>query len=145
MVAARLKAVSLLARTVIWRTDPMFVNGSVTLDGTLSLQVNPDISGSDTELIATGNVTEGGLLDVTATNGDPFTAGEMYNLISANSFFDVFTSIELPTLGAGLTWNLTQSNNDLLLSVANLPEPAPLALIAIGGMGLLLRGRKKKA
>jgi len=122
---------------------PMYVSGSVALDGTLSLQVDPDVSGMNDELIATGSVTEGGTLDVTSTNGDPFTGGEVYTLINANSFFDVFANIELPTLGPGQSWLVTQTSNELNIAVET-PEPASLGLIALGAMSLLMRGRKKK-
>jgi uncharacterized repeat protein (TIGR03803 family)/autotransporter-associated beta strand protein len=100
---------------------PLTVNGVVTLGGTFSAQVDPDISGSNDQLITgnSGNVVLGGALNVTASNSDPFTAGSSYTLISAAGGIQngpgvqtVFSSVSLPALNPGLSWDTTLLNDN---------------------------------
>jgi len=132
----------------------MNVTGNVVLSGTLALQIDDtsaptilDTSGglANDELIATGSLTEGGTLDVTYA-GDmnvALTSGDSFQLISAGSFFDVFAQIDLPELNSGLQWNTSQLATKGIISV--IPEPGSLAILGMGAVGMMLRGRRRNA
>jgi autotransporter-associated beta strand protein len=118
---------------------PLTVNGVVTLGGTFSAQVDPTNSESppNDQLAVTGgsnNVILGGALNVTTAPGT-LANGDSYTLISAagtdgiedgSGIQAAFSSVSLPTLNAGLSWNTTLMNdnpaeyqNNYTISVTN--------------------------
>ncbi|HTV49326.1 MAG TPA: autotransporter-associated beta strand repeat-containing protein [Phycisphaerae bacterium] len=95
---------------------PLTVTGNVNLDGTFSAQVDPDNNESppNDQLVTSnsGTVSLGGTLTVTPSNSDPLTNGESYTLISATGGITggAFSTVNLPTLNSGLTWDTTLMN-----------------------------------
>jgi len=91
------------------------VNGSVTLNGNFSTQVDPDNDESppNDQLDSSGKVVLGGTLNVTTSNSDPLYAGDSYTLINATSGITggSFGAVNLPALNSGLSWDITMMNN----------------------------------
>jgi fibronectin-binding autotransporter adhesin len=99
------------------------VDGNVTLGGTFAAQVDPDNSENppNSELVASylGAVAIGGALTVTASNADPLTAGSSFTLISTEGGIQngpgvqtAFSSVSLPALNPGLSWDTTLLNDN---------------------------------
>jgi fibronectin-binding autotransporter adhesin len=53
-----------------------------------------------------------------------------------------FTSMDLPVLSAGLTWDLSELYTGGILSIALVPEPSRLVLVMLGFAALLVRRRR---
>lgn len=94
--------------------------GTLSFGSTLSLgsssTVNMDInktSGVDTadKAAVTGAVTYNGMLNVTAT-GDTLASGDSFTLFTGSGFSGWFSTVSLPALPTGLTWD----TNDLATS-----------------------------
>ena len=113
------------------------VSGSLTLAGIADCEIDPT-QGSGlnraADLVnATGGITYGGALNV--TYGGPasdFTNGMVFNLFDASSISGAFSSLNLPALVGGLSWQDNLSTNGTLAVV---PEPTAALL---GGLGLML-------
>jgi hypothetical protein len=117
----------------------------------LSLKLGGTSRGVSYDAIdATGDVTLGGLLDVTLADlgGGTFdpALNDKFDLIDAASFTGTdFDSFDLPTLDAGLEWDHGIVSVDgeqiyeLSVGAAEVPEPATslLLLAGMGGLGAL--------
>ena len=84
------------------------ISGTLTLSGTSAFALNKTGTTLTNDLVQglTG-VTYGGTLNVTST-GDALTAGDTFSLFNSTNYAGSFTSINLPTLGTGLTWSTSQ-------------------------------------
>ncbi|MES2924686.1 MAG: Calx-beta domain-containing protein [Verrucomicrobiota bacterium] len=84
------------------------VNNTLTLGGTAAFELNKTGATLTNDRVQglTG-VTYGGTLNITAT-GDALAAGNTFTLFNATSYSGLFTTINLPALGAGLAWNTNQ-------------------------------------
>jgi uncharacterized protein (TIGR03382 family) len=88
----------------------------------------------------TGGISYGGILNV-LYGGDAsiFTNGMIFNLFDATlGFTDSFSTINLPSLTSGLTWQ-----NDLATSGSIMVVPEPGAAL-LGGLGLLALLRRRR-
>jgi autotransporter-associated beta strand protein len=120
-------------------TSLTFFDG-ITTDGTTLIDlIAPSVA---EQLITDGLFTAGGSLQVADPNGIVFTDGQIYDLVDADSFAGSFSSVVLPTLSGGLSWD----TSSLLVdgSIAVVPEPASLLLVAAGGALTLTRSRRTR-
>jgi len=84
------------------------ISGNLTLAGTTSLRIAKSGASLSNDVIGGVNfLTQGGTLLVSAS-GDPLVAGDSFTLFSASTFSGGFSSVTLPTLLPGLTWNVSQ-------------------------------------
>jgi autotransporter-associated beta strand protein len=94
------------------------IDGDVTLDGTLTVQIDKSGASFDQDTLDTlATIIFGGTLEVTAT-GDPLANGDSFQLFEASSFEGAFESFILPSLPAGLSWNIDNLAVDGTLSVS---------------------------
>ena len=81
-------------------------------------------------------------LDIKLINGFVPHAGDHFALFSyAQAPVGNFEDFNLPALGAGLNWDVSQLHSTGLLSVTAVPEPQTWALWMVGLGGLVVRRR----
>lgn len=117
------------------------IQGNYTLDGPGTLLVelagSGGVAGTDFDFYhVTGTATLQGLLRV-LTNSD-FTpqGGETFNVLTASSIDASGLSIS-----SGYNFSILSGDNGQILQITSVPEPGTLALLILGGLGLLLRRR----
>jgi len=113
------------------------------LDNTGKLLFDLGMAGGLSDMIVTGQLTLAAnlnLADFTFTTGPTFGAGE-YTLFQTTGITGAGTVDTTPGMVGGAPVNLDTSGSNIVLNVV--PEPATLALLALGGLGLLL-GRKRR-
>jgi hypothetical protein len=70
------------------------------------------------QILATGSLALGGTLNVALINSFSPVAGNSFDLFDWGSISGTFTTLSLPSLGSGLTWNTSQLYTTGVLSVA---------------------------
>ena len=93
------------------------VSNTLTLAGTTLMQLNRTESQTCDQATGITTLNCGGTLTVTNL-GPALQAGDTFMLFSVNSFFDVFTMVNLPPLDPGLTWDTSHLYVDGSLRVA---------------------------
>jgi len=112
------------------------INNSLSLLGTVAMEVNKTGTTLASDRVqGVTNLTYSGTLAVTAT-GDALAAGDTFTLFSATSYAGSFTTLNLPTLGAGLAWNTSQLGVNGTVSVV----PATYTLTYTAGANGTLSG-----
>jgi hypothetical protein len=103
---------------------------------TLIMELGGVIPGTQYDQLVVGNhLSLGGNLDVELLYGFEPSAGDCFELIAGN-FSGQFSSIALPPLDDGLTWDTSQLYSKGALQVV--PEPGSLGILTVGAMALLL-------
>jgi hypothetical protein len=127
---------SLEPETALARQARLDVAGDLTLHATSALEI---VLGADSALDP-WQVTVGGTLtqagELVIIDDGTLGVGE-FNLFDAGAFAGDFDALVLP---AG--WTGTYSPIDGELSITAVPEPGAMSLLAIGGLGALLRRRR---
>ena len=82
-------------------------------------------------------LTCGGTLTVTAS-GDALAAGDSFQLFSATTFSGTFTSVTLPTLAGGLTWDTSRLYIDGSISLGKKPQSIAFGSLPAVAYGALL-------
>lgn len=114
--------------------------GDLTLAGTAQFELNKGFTLSSDLAVVTNALMYGGTLAVTAT-GAALGAGDTFNLFDAASFGGAFSTYQLPTLGAGLTWDTSRLLADGSLVVV--PEPGSLVLLLTASAVAVFRRRRR--
>ncbi|MBM4017213.1 MAG: PEP-CTERM sorting domain-containing protein [Planctomycetes bacterium] len=88
-----------------------------------------------------GLLALGGTLEVALADGFAPRAGDSFDLLDWGGLAGAFDAVNLPDLGDGLAWDLSGLYASGTVGVV--PEPATLALAALGAAGALLRRRRQ--
>ena len=119
-------------------------NNSLTLAGSTAMDISKSGTAFTSDLITgSTSLTLGGRLTVTAA-GDAISAGDSWDLFNATTIRGAFSSFALPTLGDGLTWNTSRLAVDGTLSVAAVPEPGTISMVALAMFGLIAYAWRKR-
>ena len=128
------------------------IDQSLTLGGTAAFDLVS--AGSSDSILVNGSnasartLTLGGALTVAAAPGFHFANGQVFDLFdwgAKTSVTGTFSSVQLPTLGSGLSWQTYGSGQAFDYSTGQIsvvPEPASLAWIGLVGTAGLLRRRR---
>jgi T5SS/PEP-CTERM-associated repeat protein len=91
---------------------------------TLVMELGGTTAGSQyDQILATGALALGGTLEIDLINGFTPSAGSSFNLFDWGSASGAFSSLNLPTLSAGLSWNTSQLYTTGVISVASAGIP----------------------
>ena len=118
--------------------------GGATLDSGSVLDFT---LGSASDLISTAALTLSQNITINIMQGSGFGSG-IYKLIGYTSLTDNSAGFSGWTINglSGLNYSLSNntSTNSIDLTVAPIPEPTAIGLLGVGGMALLLVGRRRK-
>jgi hypothetical protein len=120
-----------------------FGNG-LSLAGTAAMAINkstatPAILTND-QAAVTGTLTYGGTLTVT-TNGPVLASGDSFTLFTAGTFSGWFSTVTLPTLASGLSWDTNTLRTSGILNVYSFTTTA-LALSTPSNTAAILSNSK---
>ena len=123
--------------------SPAFVtiDGNVTFGNgaTTSMELGGTAAGQYDRITITGNAQYGGAMDVVSYGGFAPRANDQFQLFAAGSSSGAFSSVDLPALAPGLSWDTTALYSAGMIGVV--PEPG--ALVVLLSAGLLLRRRRR--
>jgi hypothetical protein len=85
--------------------------------GTLAMNISANNNNS--KLVVTGQAALGGNLSVTKSSNMVFSLNQTYQLIQANSISGKFSTVSLPELGSGLSWDTSSLYSDGTIKVAS--------------------------
>jgi autotransporter-associated beta strand protein len=101
-------------------TSTLVISNSLTLGGNAVFNLNRTNAQPANKVAGLSAVNFGGTLTVTNV-GDALQAADTFTLFQAGSYTGSFTTLILPTLGAGLSWNTSQLAVNGTIFVAGLP------------------------
>ena len=118
------------------------VDGDLTSTGTLEFEI-AGLASYD-EINVSGQFTAGGTIEIVLDGYDP-VSGDSFSLMSFGSFADDGYEFDLSQaeLTSGLMWDTTAFATTGSISVV-VPEPAALALLGFGCIGLLAFTRRRR-
>ena len=112
--------------------------------GILTLKLGGTVRGSAYDArSSSGDVVleDGSTLSVALINGFVPAPGDTFDVLDFASLTGTFTTLNLPALDPGLTWDTGRLYADGVLEVV--PEPATLALVALGALAVIRRRRRR--
>lgn len=123
------------ARGALTPTIGTLTAGATTVGGTVTMKINRTSSPTSDQLIAPSVVVNAGAtLNVNNLGGTDFAAGDTFALFST-PITGAFTTINLPALPNGLSWNNQLAVNGTISVVGDgvNPTPANITVSAVGG------------
>jgi hypothetical protein len=117
----------------------MFSNSLTLASGSTNVFAISHSPLANSSAIIYGALTNGGTLVVTNVGGTQLAAGDTFQLFNAGSYSGAFSSVMLPTLPFGLTWNINNLNTAGTISVVLNTTPV-INTISVSGSGLGLSG-----
>ena len=117
------------------------ISGSYLQSSTGILQIELSGLAAGTQydrLVVTSDANLGGTLQISLINGFQPTAGDKFDLLDWGTRSNAFSTVQLPTLASGLSWNTASLYVDGSISVV--PEPGGFAL-CVCAIPLLMRLR----
>lgn len=134
-------------------TGVLSIGRSLTLGGgahfDLASTANHDAVSVNSSNSTGWTLTFGGSLDVDALPGLTFAAGQTYDLFdwgSKTTVSGTFSSIHLPTLSNGLSWEMygAQPFDYTTGQISVVPEPFGLGALGLAGVGLVMSRRRQR-
>lgn len=121
--------------------------GALTFDSNVTLANGSttlmEIGASSSDLISVGGALAlDGTLKVTDDGTVTYAAGQSWDLFDASSFSGSFSSYDLPTLAAGLSWNTSAVGTTGEISIV--PEPTTAVMLLSGLLGLIAYAWRKR-
>ncbi len=92
-------------------------------------------------LDVTGAAALVGTLQVSLVNNFTPSPGQTFEILTWGSRSGTFSTLELPALGGSLGWDTSQLYTSGVLSVAAVPEPESIYLMAIAAVTLIVMRR----
>ena len=119
----------------------LVVNGNLTLlAGCTNLfELSKSAATNDTVQV-TGTCILGGTLIVTNIGGATLSAGDTFTLLDAGTLTGTFGTVQLPDLGAGLAWDISQLTSAGTIRVV-LKAPPVIERFWLEGTKLIFNGR----
>lgn len=112
------------------------INNTVTLGGTISIQITGDGGVTNDVLSAPGQtINFGGTLNVTDVGTTAFTTNDVFPIFDAATRTGVFSAINLPSLDFGLGWDTSQLNSLGIIKVVAATVSSPIAGYTIQTFG----------
>ncbi len=122
-------------------TGVLTVSNSASLSGSAVLAVRKTSQTNAQLHTVTGNITYGGTLIVTNVGGN-MKGGESFKLFNSGggSYLGSFTSVQLPQLGPGLSWNTNALGSSGTISVTGTLTPPTIGSVSYSAPTLGLSG-----
>lgn len=117
----------------------LVIDGDLVLAGTSNFEINAATNAADLAIVS-ANLLFGGALNVTNLAGT-LSGGQSFELFQWGTTSGSFSSVSLPALSGGLSWD--QSNLYSAGVIAVIPEPSAATLLASLGSLLVLRRRRR--
>ena len=99
----------------------LVLNGNVSLQGIANMEIDKTAHTNDL-ITGVGQLTFGGILQVSLLNGTALTNGDSFMMFSASNYVGTFASITPATPGPGLIWNTQTLYTNGVLSVVASPS-----------------------
>jgi hypothetical protein len=116
-------------------TGEIAASGNVTLEGTTVIKLD----GATNDVVAAGGtITYGGTLDLVNVSGTPLAGGSTFKIFNAATLVSSFSTITLPALGSGLSWNTSQLGSGVI-SVSG-SSGALISSTSLSGTNLVFSG-----
>jgi len=109
-----------------------------------AIEIELSSAASFDKLIVDGNLTAGGVLNVSLQSPYTPALGDSFDVFDWGSQSGAFAVVNLPPLDPGLSWNTAQLYSDGILSVVAVPVTAAIVLLALGGLLPLSRAGLRK-
>jgi len=117
------------------------VTNAIALSGVAYMEVNATSGANDLLRSITGNISYAGTLTVVNLGG-LLTNGHSFKLFNAGggSYAGGFSTLQLPGLGSGQSWNTSQLNVSGTISVVGNPAPPIISSVGAVGANLVISG-----